>query len=641
MKNKTKRMLPVSQIRATVKEDSLSEENRTVELVWTTGAKGLRSYWGEQYYEELSLSPEHVDLSRLNDGSHPLLAAHNDRDLDAVIGVIENAKTDGKIGTATVRFAKDEISERAFRKVQDGILRNVSVGYSVSEYTEVSESGDDIPTYRATRWQPAEISIVPIGFDSGAKTRSTENLTENEVEIITRSLTIKDPEMKFKRQHLIQDQAGDATGGSASTSTVDTEAVKRTAIEAERKRCTEIRKAVVDAELEASLADDMIERGLALDEAKKNVEAFKRAIEKSKSVQIDSTVRVGVAEEDKKREGIVEAILPRMDSTFKRVQGNNFNGYSLLRMFESLIPRRPGMGDVEYATRVMSSSDLPYILANSGEKAALSKYQTQPRTYSRWASSDTLRNYKTKDLVRSGDFASLEEVQEDGEIKRGSFGEEREQVALKDFAKMLSFTRRMLINDDLGEIAKVIAQAGTAAARLENRLAYAILTGNPTMGDGVALFHADHSNLAASGNAAALSDTTIGYAFESMRGQSSVDGVEKLNVSPKYLICGPSNEVLARKYMAQISPTQASNVNVFSSSLELIVDSEITTNDYFFAADQNLIPTVSMFHLEGQEQPRVASQTNFETSSVDIKCEHACVAKAIDWRGLHKNPNAN
>lgn len=624
-----KRMLPSNQIRVAISENSVNSENRSIELTWTTGAKGMRYGWEGRYYEELSLDPNHVDMSRLHDGA-PLLAAHNDRSLDAVIGVVERAWIEGNQGKAVVRFASDAESEKVFQKVKDRILRNVSVGYSVQEYTNVSQQGDEIPTYRATRWQPAEISIVPIGFDQNAKTRNQE-LTESEVEIIERSENNQEEaEMPKENQPVAQQ--------------VDAEALKNEAVQAERQRSAGIRKMVREAELQDSLAEDMIERGLSLDEAKKNTEAFKRAIDESKKTQVASTVRVevGASDEDKKREGIVEAILPRMDSrNFQHASGNPFNGYSLLRMFEALIPRRPGEAEVAYATRVMSSSDLPYILASSGEKAALKKYQIQPRTWSRWASTDTLRNFKTKDLVRSGDFSSLEEVQENGEIKRGSFGEEREQVALKEYAKMLSFTRRMLINDDLGEIAKVIAQAGSAAARLENKLVYEQLTSNPTMGDGVALFHANHSNLATGGDAAALSDTTIGYAFQSMRGQTSVDGLEKLNLAPKYLICGPSNEVLARKYLAQISPTQASNVNVFSSSLELIVDSEITSNDYFFAADQMLIPTVTLFRLDGQEQPRVASQTNFETSSVDVKCEHACVAKAIDWRGLQKNPNAN
>ncbi len=620
-------MLPASQIRTAINETSINDESRTVDLVWTTGAKGLRSGWDGQYYEELSLDPSAVDMSRLQSGA-PLLDAHESFSTDAVIGVVERASVDGTQGTATVRFAKDARSEAIFQKVKDKILRNVSVGYSVQEYTNVSDKEDKVPTYRATRWQPAELSIVPIGFDAGAQVRKNEN-QENEVEVITRSNNPK--ELGMPNENKPSEQP-----------IVDTEALKKDAIDAERKRSTEIRKAVRDAELQDTLADDMIDRGLDTVEAKKNIDAFKRAIEASKpATQIQSTVRVevGVDESDKKREGIVEAVLHRVDGrNFKPSQGNPYAGLSFLRMLETFTPRKAGMSDAQLATRVMSSSDLPYILSNVMEKAAQKKYELQPRTWSRWASTQKLRNYKTHDSLRSGDFSSLLERQENGEFKRGAFSEEREQVALKDWGIIMPFTRRMLINDDLGEIAKVSAQSGVAASRLENRLVYNVLTANANMGDGIALFYADHANL---GSGAAISDTSIGEAFKLMREQSSVDGLDKLNLAPKYMICGPQSEILARKYLSVISPTQATDVNVFSSSLELIIDSEITTNDYFFAADPNLCPTVVLCHLEGEEQPRVESRIDFETESVEIKVAHAANAYAADFRGLVKNANAS
>ncbi len=351
---------------------------------------------------------------------------------------------------------------------------------------------------------------------------------------------------------------------------------------------------------------------------------------------------MGADDADKRRDSIVESCLHRIDSTnFKPTQGNPYVGYSLLRSMESIVRRPAGMTDATYATRVLSSSDLPYILSNTAEKVAQNKYTLTPVSFSAWAGSSTLRNYKTKDLIRSGDFPALQEVAELGEIKNGSFGEEKETVALRDFGIIMGLSKQSLINDDMGEIQKVMSQAGASARLRENQLVYEVLTSNPDMGDGTDLFHASHGNLAASGNAAALSDTTIGYAFESMRGQTSVDGLHTLNVAPEYLITGPSQEVLARKYLAQISPTQASNVNVFSNSLKLIVDSSISTNDYFFAAPHSLIPTVTLFRLAGQEAPQVSTQLNFRNQAFEIRLTHSCVAKAEDWRGLHKNPNAS
>lgn len=625
---KIKKMLPKSQIRATV-STSVNEDNRTVDLTWTTGAKGLRYGWSGPYYEELSLKPEHVDLSRLNDGSHPLLAAHNDRSLDAVVGVVEKAwLEDGQAG-ARVRFAKDEISERVFQKVKDGILRNVSVGYSVEEYTETTQEGDEYPTFMATRWTPAEVSIVPIGFDKNAKVRK-ENETENEVEILTRSKPNNEETLDMSKEQT-----------PASAPQIDTEALKQEAVQAERSRVLEIRKAVKEAGLPENLAEEYIQRGTPSDEARTNIQLFAKYQKEQEQAPVSGAVRteITVDETEKKRDGVVEALLYRVDrNLFKPEQGNPFVGLSLLRALEEMgIKRRPGTTDAQFARAAMSSSDLPYILANVAEKSAQKKYDLQPRTWSRWAKTDSLRNFKTHDRVRSGDFASLEERQESGEFKRGSFGEEREQVALKEYGKVLGFTRRMLINDDLGEIVKVSSQGGVAAARLENRLVYEVLTSNPTMGDSIALFHASHGNL---GTAGAPTDTTIAEAFTKMRKQTSVDGLDYLNLSPKYVICGPDLEYTFKKYLATIQPNQASQVNPISGSLELIIDAEITTDDYFFAADQNVIDTVVLFHLEGEERPRVESRTNFETEEVELKVAHSAVAKAMDYRGLMKNAGA-
>ncbi len=624
----TKKMLPKSQIRATVNSSTFNEEKRTVDLVWTTGSKGLRRTWGGDYYEELSLDPSHVDLTRLQDGA-PLLAAHNQFGLDGVIGVVERVWLEDGKGLATVRFAKDEDSSAIFEKVRDKILRNVSVGYSVSQYTEVTEEGDTTPTYRATRWQPAEISIVPIGFDPKAQVR-TQELTENEVEIIERSTNTQETESMSK---VIQP--------NGEPQTVDVEALKKEAASAERKRVTDITQYAAKLELGSTLAQDHIERGTSYEEAKISLDLFKKALDETKATPVQATVRVevGTSDTEKKRDAIVESLLYRVDpANFKPSQGNPYIGQNMLRSMEGIITRPVGMHDSQFAARAMSSSDLPYILGNVAEKSAQKKYQLQPRTWSRWASTGTLPNFKTHDSVRSGDFASLEERQENGEFKRGSFSEEREQVTLKEFGKSLRFTRRMLINDDLGMIMEVANQGGVAASRLENRLVYAQLTGSVTMGDNVALFHNTHANLGTNG---AISDTTIGEAFKLMREQTSVDGLDKLNLAPQYMICGPQSEVLARKYLAVISPTAASDVNVFSSSLELIIDSEISTNDYFFAANPNSIETVKLYHLAGEEQPRVETRNHFETEAFEIKVAHSCVAKTLDWRGLVKNANAS
>jgi len=52
------------------------------------------------------------------------------------------------------------------------------------------------------------------------------------------------------------------------------------------------------------------------------------------------------------------------------------------------------------------------------------------------------------------------------------------------------------------------------------------------------------------------------------------------------------------------------------------------------------IDTIEYAYLEGQEGAYVESRNGFDVDGVEIKCRLDFGAKAIDWRGLYKNPGA-
>lgn len=134
-------------------------EKRTIELAFSSDVE-LERWAGAA--EQLSHQPGACDLSRLNDGA-PLLFNH---DLGKVIGVVENARidADGK-GRAVVRFSRSVEAETVWQDVQDGILRNVSVGYRIKDI-KLKESRDGLDVYEATKWEPFEISIVSVPADT-------------------------------------------------------------------------------------------------------------------------------------------------------------------------------------------------------------------------------------------------------------------------------------------------------------------------------------------------------------------------------------------------------------------------------------------------------------------------------------------
>jgi HK97 family phage major capsid protein len=112
--------------------------------------------------EILDHSPDAVDLGRLNDGA-PLLLGHS---WDDQIGVVESASVSAdKVGRAVVRFGKSARAEEILQDVIDGIRTKISVGYRIAEMVLEKQDKDAGDTYRATRWTPLEISIVPIPAD--------------------------------------------------------------------------------------------------------------------------------------------------------------------------------------------------------------------------------------------------------------------------------------------------------------------------------------------------------------------------------------------------------------------------------------------------------------------------------------------
>lgn len=164
--------VPVLARAAAVLPQSVNEADRTVELTFTTGALVRRFDWYEgEYEEELVVAPEAMRMERMNAGA-PLLADHNQYEIDDVRGVIERAWIQDGEGRCVVRFAKDEKSESTWQKVRDGILRNISVGYMVHAYQEIKDGARRI--LRAVDWEPMEVSLVCVPADARAQVRSAE-----------------------------------------------------------------------------------------------------------------------------------------------------------------------------------------------------------------------------------------------------------------------------------------------------------------------------------------------------------------------------------------------------------------------------------------------------------------------------------
>lgn len=626
------RKLPPGYIRASINEGDLKSEDRSVELTFTTGYKGLRSGWGGSFYEELSLDPTQVDISRLQNGA-PLLASHDSSDLNSVIGVVERAWIEGDKGKAIVRFSSDPDADKIFRKVQERVLRNVSIGYQVRKYADVSKKGDKVPTLRAVDYSINEISIVSVGFDPYAKVRS-ENLIETDVEIIESVSENKETEMSEQRK--------EETTTQASPEVVDVAALQeKAATEArnqERSRVQEITHAVRVAKLDDAFAQDLVSRGVSMVDASKEI--FKKLEEQSAATAVRSNVSVQVTRDEKetRNEGIANSMLHRVDPKKFSLDenGKRFHGMSAIRIAEELNGGRFGLTESQLATRAMTTSDLPNILANVAEKSMREAYNVQPQTYKPWTKQGQLRNYKLANRLQLGDFPSFEVVDEHGEFKEGAFSDSKEQIQLKRYGRKLQMTKEMIINDDLNALADFSSKSARAAARLGSQLVYGLLTSNPTMSDSNALFSSAHNNVAASGTAITVAAVAAGE--QAIMTQLTLDGVDYVDISPRFLVCGPDKKLEASQFLSTaLLANQLSNINPYAGKYELIVDPRISGNQWYLVADPAIIDTIEVAGLEGEDGPTCLVKPGNNPGNIEIFCEMTLGVAAMDFRGMYKN----
>ncbi len=135
---------------------------RTVEVVWSTGARArnfVPSLGG--ITEELDMSPNAVRMAQLGSGNAPVLNTHRSSDARDVLGRVIAARLEGGRGHARLQFSAAADVEPLWQRIADGTLRAVSIGYRVHRYDQRPDPVSGEMIYRAVDWEPFEISIVP------------------------------------------------------------------------------------------------------------------------------------------------------------------------------------------------------------------------------------------------------------------------------------------------------------------------------------------------------------------------------------------------------------------------------------------------------------------------------------------------
>jgi HK97 family phage major capsid protein/HK97 family phage prohead protease len=165
MQNSMTRTVTIDQSRA-------DDAARTVAATLSTEYAVSRHHGDEILLHE----PDAVDLSR---SPLPLVVSHDTNALP--IGLVDQIRIEDRKLKGQIRFGESERAREIWKDVQAGVLRNLSIGYTIDE-TETD--GDD---FIAIRWTPYEVSAVSIGADPdagiGRKLETKRNVKMENIEV--------------------------------------------------------------------------------------------------------------------------------------------------------------------------------------------------------------------------------------------------------------------------------------------------------------------------------------------------------------------------------------------------------------------------------------------------------------------------
>lgn len=562
----------------------------TADLVWSTGADVERRDKVGSYLERLRMDAAAVDLSRLRGA--PLLNAHQQRDLADVLGVITDAAVDGKTGTATVRF-----SERArpiFEDVASGILRSVSVGYSVAEWSAATEGGRRVRI--ATRWQPLEISLVPIGADPSATVRERPMDNHDTDPVATRAET--DAEIR----RLCQIGGADPEG--------------------------------------------IIELGGSIEDARRA--SLTALVTRGQAVETRPAVQILRDYEDpsERASAMADGLLTRIDQAHQ--PGERGRQYAHMGMRDLAVDclrhagvRTTGLATDSIISRALhTTSDFPLIMGDTVGRVLKAAYSTPPSGVRSLAKTTTVPDFRAKTYLAFGDYLALEGLNEHGEFRSGTIAEDGgESVRVATYGKIFGYTRQLMVNDDLGALQRIGAIAAASARQLEADLVVDLLTSasgaGPLMADSVRLFHASHGNLTSPGSGP-LSVDELGKAVLAMRTQTGISG-RLIDVSPTAVLVPAALEAETAAFFGKYSPHTAEDYNPFRE-LRVLVDPRLDAKSaarWYIVAEgvEGLISA----NLEGNTSPVVETKAGFEVDGVQIRVRHDFGCAFIDHRGWHAN----
>jgi hypothetical protein len=587
---------------ASPRPSTANEESRTIELTIAT-----ESDVGDSVILSCRQLPE------FGPAPVPVLLSHQNH-TGAMAGRIRSLRIEGREVIGLAEFTAAPAADEGWQLARAGCA--VSVGASIApEALQRQRNGPDL----ATRWRLNEASLVPVGADPNALTRS---LAPNPMTTDISSSTIP--------AEVIED---------------DEPTVSR----AEMKRQRDITRLVSDAKLDSDVAEELIRSGKTLQECSRVVVRELRIKSDGYDRYAPDAPLIRSSFEWASPVHPAGAAGEPADPLARAIH-RAMRGQALERpLIEELkAAGYQGRGGEEVARAAFvtgkrsqllrgfhSTSDAQALLLETGDRLLQERHTEAPRGILELANPRTLSDFREASVIDAGLVGGAVLLNEGAEIKYGSLNSEAGKYKPSRYGLGLNFTFEAMANDDLGGIASVLREVTATMLEAEAAALGTLLHGPSTLGgtcpDGKTLFHADHKNKPAA--AVTLTTQGVGEMVELLRTQTSIGG-RNVWLQPGYILVGPDLETTALQLFSESWAANAPDDTNPWKNLKLIVDPTVPETFFYLAASGSRKP-FQLGRVDGM--PTMKQEEDFNTSGMKVKVEHAFGAACADHRVIVRN----
>lgn len=371
-----------------------------------------------------------------------------------------------------------------------------------------------------------------------------------------------------------------------------------------------------------------------------------------------SRIETGESDTEKFVRGVTQSIMARCGME-KRDAANEFQNFSLVEVAQACLERAGyktkgldrnrmvraalAMGRHNIlAAGGQTTSDFPVLMENVMHRQVLTAYNVTPDTWSMFCSKGFVSDFREWQRLSVGSIGDIDTVNERGEYKHKVIPDIRKEgIAAVRRGNIIDITPEIIENDDIGYISSVTTMFGRSAKRTIETQTYVLLASNPVLKDGKALFSADHNNLAGTG--AAPSVDTLEAARVAMAKQKDVSGNDFLDIRPNIWLGGLARggdvRVLVNAQYDPDTPNKLQKPNKVNGIVENIVDTaRIDGTEWYLFANPAVAPVIEVVFLNGQDEPILAMEENFQTAGISYRVELPFGVGAIGYEGGYKNP---